>query len=187
MFMTIESAFEWTTYHARQWFGNTKGMAAVEFALVFPVMVTLYFGAVEIGQVLTLNRKLTNIASATADLVTQETEIDDGQIADIFVAASSMIVPYQSGPTQIVVTSIIADPGDGSTTVAWSDSHNGTAKSEGAAITVPNGLLSPGESLIMTEVSYTYDSILNHFVQNGTVLTDTFYLRPRRTNEITRN
>ncbi len=186
MFMTLESAFESATYHARQWFGNTKGMAAVEFALVFPVMVTLYFGAVEIGQVLTLNRKLTNIASATADLVTQETEITDDQIADIFVAASSMIVPYPSGPTQIVVTSIAADD-DGSTTVKWSDAHNGSAKSEGAAIEVPNGLLSPGESLIMTEVSYTYDSILNHFVQNGTVLTDTFYLRPRRTNEIERN
>ncbi len=165
---------------------NTRGMAAVEFALIFPVMIIIYFGAVEIGQVLTLNRKLTNIASATADLVTQETAIDDDMMTDIFTAASSMIVPYEAAPTQIVVSSVVSDPGDGSISVDWSDAHNGSARSPGSAVTIPNGLLSPGESLILTEVSYSYDSILNHFIQDGYTLTDTFYLRPRRTQQISR-
>jgi Flp pilus assembly protein TadG len=154
--------------------------------MIFPVMVSMYMGSVEISQVLTLDRKITTITAATSDLVAQEKTIDDTMIADIFAAASSMIVPYDELPITIVVTSVVADPDDGSTTVDWSDTLNGTARTPGQTITVPAGLIGPGESLIYTEVTYQYDSIIGHFVSDGFTIDDKFYAKPRRTLKIIR-
>src|SRR5690606_19187870 len=140
------------------------GLAAIEFALIFPVMVGMYMGVAEFGQVLSLNRKITNIAAATSDLVGQEKTIDDSKIADIFAAATSMIVPYDELPISIVVSSIVADPDDGDTTVDWSDARNGTPRAAGQAIDVPAGLIGPGETVIYTEITYQYDSVVGRFV-----------------------
>lgn len=169
----------------RLW-ADHRGVAALEFAFVFPLALGLYMGAVETSEVLTVSRKITNIASATSDLVAQEKVIDDAKIADIFAAASSMIVPYEDGPISIIVTSIVADPDDGTTTVDWSDSLNATARAAGSAITVPDGLVGPGESVIFTEISYQYDSIIGHLIQDGFILDDEFYAKPRRTLQIDR-
>src|SRR5690606_30286837 len=141
-----------------------RGLAAIEFALVFPMMVGMYMGVAEIGQVLSLDRKITNITAATSDLVGQQKIIDDDKMADIFTAATSMIVPFDELPISIVVSSIVADPDDGDTTVDWSDARNGTPRAAGQAIEVPDGLIGPGETVIYTEVSYQYDSVVGRFV-----------------------
>lgn len=170
----------------RRWRSDRRGLAAIEFAMIFPVMVGMYMGSVEISQVLTLDRKITTITAATSDLVAQEKTIDDTMIADIFAAASSMIVPYDELQITIVVSSVVADPDDGSTTVDWSDTLKGTARTPGQAVTVPAGLIGPGESLIYTEVTYQYDSIIGHFVSDGFTIDDEFYAKPRRTLKIIR-
>jgi Flp pilus assembly protein TadG len=170
----------------RRWRSDRRGLAAIEFALIFPVMVGMYMGSVEVSQVLTLNRKITTITAATSDLVAQEKTIDDDKIADIFTAASSMIVPYDETPISIVVTSVVAHPTNGSTTVDWSDARNGSARTPGQAITVPAGLVGNGESIILTEVSYQYDSIIGQFVAEGFTVEDKFYAKPRRALKIIR-
>lgn len=174
------------TTKARIWRDDCRGLAAVEFAFIAPILITLYMGATELGHVLTLDRKVTAIASATSDLIAQEKEIDDAQIADIFTAASSMIVPYSETPVSIVVTSIQADINTGNTTVAWSDAHNGSARTPGTSITLPAGLVANGETVILTEISYVYDPIIGKIVQSGFTLEDQFYVKPRRTNAIDR-
>jgi len=170
----------------RRWRSDRRGLAAIEFAMIFPVMVGMYMGAVEVSQVLTLNRKITTITAATSDLVAQEKIIDDDKIADIFTAASSMIVPYDDLPISIVVTSVVAHPTNGSTTVDWSDAHNGSPRTPGQNITIPAGLVGNGETVIFTEVTYQYDSIIGHFVADGFTIDDEFYAKPRRTLKIIR-
>ncbi len=170
----------------RKFVEDCRGLAAIEFAFIAPLMIVVYMGAVEVSQVLTLDRRITAIASATSDLVAQEQEIDTPLITDIFTAASSMIVPYPAAPVTIVVTSIQADPNNGNTTVAWSDALNTGARTPDAAITVPAGLLAPGECVVMTEVSYAYNPIIGHFIQQGFTVQDRFFVKPRRTLCITR-
>jgi Flp pilus assembly protein TadG len=170
----------------RRWRSDRRGLAAIEFAMIFPIMVAMYMGAVETSQVLTLNRKVTTITAATSDLVAQEKTIDNNKIAEIFAAATSMIVPFDETPVSIVVTSVVADPSNGTTTVDWSDARNGTPRTPGQAITIPAGLIGNGESVIFTEVSYQYDSIIGHFVADGFTIEDEFYAKPRRTLKITR-
>lgn len=167
------------TDRLRAWRRDERGLSAVEFALILPIMITLYIGVVEFSHALTIDRRVTAVASAAADLVAQSEEVSDSDLLDIFTAASSVMLPYSAVPISIVLTSVVADE-DNETTVDWSSAHNGTAHAENSDFALPDGLTQPFSSVIVAEVSYTYDPPVGQFLTGGVNLTDTFYLRPRR-------
>lgn len=158
---------------------DESGLGALEFALILPIMLTMYIGAVEFGHALTIDRRVTSVASSAADLVAQVEEVCDDNIDDIFTAAESILTPYTTGPLSIVLTSVVADA-ENKTTVDWSSAHNGTPRPENTAITLPTGLTQPFSSVIMAEVSYTYDPPVSETLTGGITMSETFYLRPRR-------
>jgi Flp pilus assembly protein TadG len=165
---------------------NQKGVAAIEFALIAPVMIALYVGLIEFSNALTLDRKLTHTASALADLVAQDNGITDAEMNDILAASAAIVAPYSPNPLRLVVSSVVADS-DNNTTVAWSDAKNTSPRGEGSNITLPEGLTEPGSSVILAEVSYTYTSPFTQFLSGGIELKDRFYLRPRRVLQVSRS
>jgi len=190
------AVFKTSRNHLNRLRQDKRGVSAIEFALVLPVLLLVYFGIVGVTQLLSVDRKVTMITSATADLVAQETVIDNAMIQDIYTASLSIIEPFNSNSVSIVVTSIVADD-DNNTTVAWSHTSNGTAKTPGATITVPNGITQANTSVIFTEVAYSYNSIIGQLISgvlptnsfgqmmSGTItLTDKFYTRPRNSSEV---
>ena len=165
---------------------DKKGVSAIEFALVLPVMITIYFGTNEISDMLMVDRKAATLASTAADLVAQDTEITNSEIADVFAATEALIQPYPTGTVTIVISSVVADA-NGVAKVAWSDGFNAGARAVNSTVTLPAGLIAPLESVIMAETGYTYDSATAQFLTgSGYTLTDTFYLKPRRSLTVAR-
>lgn len=164
---------------------RTDGVAAVEFALIFPLMISLYFGAVELGNGLLVNRKATNVASTASDLVAQVDIINNADIADVFAASSAILSPFDSSSIVITISSVVTEL-DGTTEVAWSDSMNGTPRAEGERVSLPPGVATPGSSVIWTEVDYTYVSPIGKYLTGGITIEDDFYARPRRSIEVLR-
>lgn len=158
---------------------DERGLSAVEFALIVPIMISMYLGAVEFGHALTIDRRVTSVASSAADLVAQVETVEGAQVDDIFEAASSILMPYTTGPLSIVLTSVVADA-DNNTTVAWSCARNGTAHAENSAFALPDGLTQPFSSVIVADVSYVYNPPVGQHIAGGITLSETFYLRPRR-------
>lgn len=158
---------------------DTRGLSAIEFALVLPIMIIMYIGAVEFSHALTVDRRVTSVASAVADLTAQTDKVTSTDVQDIFTAASSIMTPYSATPISIVVTSVVADE-DNETTVGWSCAHNASAHAEGADFTLPEGLTQPFSSVIVAEVSYNYSPPIGHYMTGGLTMSETFYLRPRR-------
>lgn len=177
--------FKWMTLAKRRWpfYRDERGMTAVEFAIVFPVMLTLYWGAVDISQVLTADRKVTSVASTTADLVAQAETLDAAGLADIYAAATAILSPLPSTDLTIVVTSITVDE-DGDPEVDWSDNHNGSDRTSTAGLDIPAGMIVEGGSIVVAEVTYLYDSVATRFVSQNFSLEDAFYLRPRKVNQV---
>jgi Flp pilus assembly protein TadG len=171
---------------ARHFKANQKGVAAIEFALIAPVMIALYVGLIEFSNALTLDRKLTHTASALADLVAQDNDITDGEMTDILAASAAIVAPYSASPLRLVVSSVVAD-GANKTTVAWSDAKNTSPRGQGSTVQLPDGLTEPGSSVILAEVSYTYTSPFTQFLTGGIELKDRFYLRPRRVLQVSRS
>lgn len=165
---------------------DVRGISAVEFALILPVMITIYLGSVDVTQILTADRKVTNVASSLADLVAQSTQISDSEVTNVFNAAMAIMDPLPTGTLAIVVTSVIVDNND-DVVVDWSEASNATAYSPGEGITLPDGIIEAGTSVIMTEVTYTYSSPVVSLVAGGAIdLDDQFYLRPRRSLTVAR-
>jgi Flp pilus assembly protein TadG len=161
------------------------GLAAIEFALIIPVMLITFFGVAEISNYILAARKVANIASTAADLVTQDTIIDDTEMADIMGALDIVMRPFNPDDAQIRITSVVADS-NGETTVGWSDARNTGPYAPGSPITVPDDIVPDNQGIIMAEVSFTYRTLFGMYLTDGITVSDTFYLKPRRSTSVQR-
>jgi Flp pilus assembly protein TadG len=162
---------------------NKKGLAAVEFALILPVMMTLFFGVVEVSQLLGARAAVANVASVTADLVAQKSAMTTGEMSNVFSAAETILYPYPTAAAQITISSIVYDTASKSLTsgrVAWSCTKNGTAKSVGSTADLPDGLMTEDGSVIVSEIKYDYASPTTQMVAGVVPMTNIFYTKPRR-------
>ena len=57
--------------------GDTRGIAAVEFAMVVPLMLVLFFGTVEFSSGVAVDRKVTLMARTLSDLTSQNVSVTD--------------------------------------------------------------------------------------------------------------
>jgi Flp pilus assembly protein TadG len=164
---------------------SERGVAAIEFALIIPVMLTTFFGVSEIANYILAARKVSNVASSAADLVAQDTTINTGEMNDILNSLNVILRPFDTSSATIRITSVVADPNTGNTTVDWSDARNIAPRSPGSAVTIPN-ILSPGQSVVMAEVSFRYQTLFGEYLTSGMTVSDTFYLKPRRSTKVER-
>lgn len=161
---------------------DKRGVSAVEFALIAPLLIGLYVGAVELGNALTISRRTSAVASTAADLAAQVKTVSNADLADIASAASSILTPYPPTPLKIVLTSVVADDKN-ATKVDWSYASNGgTARAKNSVVTLPAGLTQANSSVIMAEVTYAFTPLLGlSFANPGSfTMSRTFYSRPRK-------
>src|SRR5437763_8995332 len=88
---------------------DQRGVSAVEFAMLLPLMITLYLGAVEISQGVGIDRKVTLTSRTVADLASQVTTIASSDMQNILNASSSVIAPYDSTKLQVTVSEVTID------------------------------------------------------------------------------
>jgi Flp pilus assembly protein TadG len=170
----------------RRLFGDRSGVAAVEFALLLPIMLSLYIGGLEISDGFTIKRKVTNTTSALGDLVTRTEEISTAEMTDILEAASAVIVPYDVGNLKIKVSQVYVNE-DSVAQVVWSAAQNDTAWAKDTTITLPDGVNLPDSFLIVTEVHYNFDPALGYVFTGSIDVSDTFYLKPRLSDSVCYN
>jgi len=164
---------------------DVAGLAAVEFALILPVMLTLYLGAVEATHMLTANRRVTSVAYTAADIVAQAAAVSNADMTDIFAASSAILSPFSTAPLSVRVTSVVANSSNVAK-VAWSDGFQVAPRAVNSTVTLPAGLTTPGSSVILVEATYSYGSPLSEAVAGTIDFSETAYLKPRRTAQISR-
>jgi Flp pilus assembly protein TadG len=167
---------------------NDSGLAAVEFALLLPVMIVLFFGVVEVSLALACRADVTAISYTGGDLIAQESAVASSDISNVYSALNAILYPYSTSAAKITITSIIYDTSTSSLTsgkVAWSCSKNGTARTVGTTVTLPSGLMTANGSVIMSEISYSYTSPTTQVITGPLTMANTFYTKPRRVSQIT--
>jgi Flp pilus assembly protein TadG len=164
---------------------DQSGVSAVEFAMLLPLMLTLYLGTAEISQAVGIDRKVTLTARTVADLSAQVTTITNSDMANILGASTSVVTPYDSTKLKVTVSRVDIDA-QGNAKVAWSDTQGGTAHSVGSSVSLPTALKIPNSSLIWGEASYTYKPPIGYVVTGTLNLSDQIYMRGRLTDQIAR-
>ncbi len=164
---------------------DERGVSAVEFAMLLPLMVTLYLGAVELSQGIGADRKVTITARTVADLVSQVTTVNNNDMTNSLNAATAVIAPFSAAQLKVVVSSIAIDA-QGKATIAWSDTLNGTARAKGSTVALPAALAIPNSSLIWSEVQYNYKPVIGYVITGSLNLKDQIYMRPRMSDSVAR-
>jgi Flp pilus assembly protein TadG len=159
------------------------GLAAVEFAILAPVLVAMFLGSIELTAALACKQKVTGMASTAADLIAQEKAVASADLSNVYSAINSIVYPFSSTGLKIVITSIV-DNGSGGGKVAWSCAQNATPRTVNSAVTVPTGVITTGGSVILAEVTYPYSSGIAKYLASSTNMTSSFYARPRRSTTI---
>jgi Flp pilus assembly protein TadG len=163
---------------------DARGVAAVEFAMIVPLLLALYFGVVELTQGVMTKERAAHTASAVGDLVAQNSSITSAEVGDIFTVGGTLMYPYPTTSLKMRVSSLTADA-SGNVTVAWSQASGMTALSKGAPVSVPANVLAPGASAIMGESQYTYASAFGQIMPTPIVFKETYYQQPRLSTTVT--
>lgn len=177
---------------------SQDGVAAVEFALLLPVMITLFFGVVESTLALLARADISIMASTAADLISQTSTTSTSDISNVYSAANTILYPYykggSSGKPTIRLTSVAYDSSSGSPTmggkVAWTCTQSGSgtlspaSRSVGQSVTFTQPLMTTNGSVIMAEVAYGYSSPSTKVITGTINMTNNFYTKPRRVSQI---
>jgi len=70
--------------------------------------------------------------------------------------------------------------------VVWSDARNATALAVDSLVTLPDGLDQADTFLVVADVAYDFQAGVGAIIVGTIELSDSFYLRPRYSNEICR-
>jgi Flp pilus assembly protein TadG len=157
---------------------SKSGAVALEFALILPILVTLFFGSVEIANLTLCYLKVVNAAETVADLVTQQTVVSATDIDDIARAGKLILTPLPTAPFGVAIASVTFNASTGAAQVAWQDTRNSTAISNPAGLAAGYG--EPSSSVVIVTASYTYTSPLSYFLTGPITLGDTAFYRPRQ-------
>ena len=168
--------------HAFRRFGrDRRGVSAVEFAFIAPLMIGLYLGCAEISDGVAVDRKVSLTAGALANLASQATTISATEMTNILDASSAIIAPYNASKLTLTVTCLSIDANKNAN-VKWSVTRNGTVKS--GIMTIPAALTVASSypiNLIYSEVTYAYTPIVGYTISGTLTLSDHMYMSPRIT------
>lgn len=158
------------------------GLAAVEFALIAPIMILLFFGVVEGSGALAASRKTLLASNTLADLVAQETQILKADLDDLFIGMEDVIDPRDIDVT-FRVLSVTLDPDDDKVKVDWSYDSTG-AEPYAAGSEYSGGLdvalFDDTASLIIAETAYAYSSPISQKVIGAVTFDKAASRWPRR-------
>ena len=160
--------------HLSRLLRDRRGSAAVEFALIVPVVMLLYFGMAEGTQVLLANRRVSSIATAVGDLTAQRTQLSKAQIDDIFNISAAALKPFPVTGLGIRVVSIQNDA-NGASTVMWTE-QRGSFPAGTSLATVEK---TPNLAIIRAETIYTYNSPFGRIFPDAFTFEHKMDLKPR--------
>jgi hypothetical protein len=174
--------------------GDRRGNAAVEFAVIVPLMLTMFFGTVEFSSGVAVDRKITLVARAFSDLTSQSLDkTSDTELQGIFAASSAILSPYLVTPIKPTISEIYVDASK-TAKIQWSKSATlslvsgapravlkTSARHKRDVVIIPEGLQIPDTYLIFSEIEYTYTPAVGYVMDKlGITLKDVSYTRPRQ-------
>jgi Flp pilus assembly protein TadG len=188
-----------------QFTADRRGVAAIEFAFMAPLLLCMYFVTMEASQAIETDKKVSRIGSMVGDLVTQQQSVTVAELNSIMDIGGQLLAPYSRSLPKITITAIeITDEVTPKVKVVWqrvlddTSAHAYTAglQKKGDIITVPDQLNTPGSFLIRVESHLAYKPVLTWAAgdQKALGLTEafntlslgaTYYLRPRQSSQVT--
>ena len=174
----------------RRFIASTRGVAAIEFAMILPVLVIMLLATFDAGRAIAVYMKVRSATFTLAGITNQYSTTSPIQSADMTAitgATTAVLAPYSSSPVVVVISQLeIKTPGAATAKVDWSATLNGTALAVGSSVNLPATIASSTNTcgtypcyVIYSQVSYTYTPVFGFFGSGGINLSDSEFVTPR--------
>lgn len=147
-----------------------EGVSAIEFAIVLPLLLILFFGGLEVARLALAHQKLDKTVNAMADFVTRGTSVSVADLEGFARAVEYIMRPFAFDGTVIFSSvtnfSVAIPPCTGGVPcITWQNAQLGTDPSSlglvGEVPTFPNGFeLLPDQNVIVAELIYHHKPFL---------------------------
>lgn len=163
------------------------GIAIVEFALALPVLMTLFYGTVEVTRYILIAQKVEKLAHAVSDLTAQSTVASAASLNQVLAAATDIMNPYAMTTNgKVIISSLYRTVGAPDASINWRYEGGGSYAASsalgpvGATPAMPAGFtFDERENVIAAEVFYQFSPLIsNQFFGTTTVYRVAFY-KPR--------
>jgi Flp pilus assembly protein TadG len=170
-----------------------SGVIAIEFALIVPIMLIIFFGSYEAASLVLAYMKLENAAETAADLVAQTTVNTAALQSPAFTgftnAVEQVLSPLPTSGTQLKIAYASVTYSTGSPVIDWHYEFNNATALTIANISSSQNLANLGsetngstDSVIIVKLTYAYTSSFSHVLNSSYALSEIAFNRPRYTN-----
>lgn len=166
---------------------NSQGVAAVEFAIILPVMLILYFGTFEASSLVRAYLATNRAAQLMANLVAQEgpNGLSPSDSTDFCKAGQLAMAPFATGSNifKATIASVTNNATSGKVAFDWKSQDTTCGGGSGAfsdPTTAADSLVpNKGDSVIIVKVQYSYTGAIHFVLPAGYTIIQTAYQRPR--------
>ncbi len=159
-----------------RWFGGEDASAAIEAGILFPVMITLMLGMVDLGNGILAAQKTIRASQVTADLVARKREVSYADIDEAIEAGRLSLMPFDTTSYGVDIVSIEFTD-NGAAEEKWRVTQDMSSNSE--AVTSALSIGAPGEGLVIVSVEYTFEPWFAGIVVDEMMMRETAFVRGR--------
>jgi Flp pilus assembly protein TadG len=159
---------------------QTEGVAAVEFALILPIMALMFIGSVEMSQAVSIDRRTSQVAASVGDIIARaDGSILEKEVLDIAKIGSWLVKPYDTTKLKLEI-SVVQAPAcptspctstlgtsDSGIKTKWKCTYDSNSPNAlpctcpWTVTTMPSaGLLAYGDSVVVSKAEYAYTPLV---------------------------
>lgn len=139
---------------------DKRGVGAVEFAIVTPILIMAYIGAFELSLGFTVSGKVARASSTVADLVAQQSTVDKTYLGNMKYVVQSMLAPYKGSNFTFKITGIQVDSSNNGKVIWSRDQDGATPYAANSTATLPAQFATKGAFVIRTELVVPHELLL---------------------------
>lgn len=157
---------------------SDSAVAAIEAAMVFPLLITILCGCYDTGNSLLINQKMITACQTVADVLARETSVDDGKLEDAVSGGRLALSPYNTDSFGVDIAGIEFQGTTAKPVVLWQKNYNSDKNDH--ILDKADGLGDQNDGLLGVTAIYTYKPFFSGIVIGDVHMKEISYVRPRR-------
>ncbi len=172
---------------------DRRGVGALEFAIIAPVMLLLYLGGVQLMDAASAYRKVAISVRSLADLSTQNEQVTPAEVIAILNGARQVMTPYSTANSSMSIVAIDINA-TGNPSITWV-----CVKAEAAScgpsyaglnvstVPIPAALRVPNTTLLYSSLTLRYVPVAGGSIIGTIPMKDYLFMSPRRSPSVCLN